>query len=154
MKVSALMPAYNEEATIAEVVSQVLKLDFIDELIVVDDSSRDKTYQILKEFSDPKIKLIRHTYNQGKTAAINTALNHATGDISVIQDADLEYDPNELKDVLQPILEEKADVVYGSRFMVKKASRVLYFYHYLANKFLTFLSNIFTNVNMSDIETC
>jgi glycosyltransferase involved in cell wall biosynthesis len=104
--------------------------------------------------SRPKIRLIRQPRNMGKTAAIAKAIDESTGDILIIQDADLEYDPIEIPGVIEPILIDVADVVYGSRFLVKKASRVLYFYHYLANKFLTLLSNLLTNRNMSDIETC
>jgi glycosyltransferase involved in cell wall biosynthesis len=124
------------------------------EVIVVDDGSTDSSPQAVLDFGDPKVKLIRMEKNSGKTAAVRRGLTEVAGDITVIQDADLEYDPDEIEDVIKPILENTADIVYGSRFIVKKASRVLYFYHYLANKSFTFLSNLFTNVNMTDIETC
>jgi glycosyltransferase involved in cell wall biosynthesis len=130
------------------------------EIIVVDDGSTDETCQRVEAFLEnnpadqDKIHLIRQPRNLGKTAAIATAIKKATGDVMIIQDADLEYDPREIPGVLYPIFENWADVVYGSRFLVKKASRVLYFYHYVANKFLTLLSNVLTNRNMSDIETC
>lgn len=153
-KVSVLVPLYNEENCIGIVLSKLQTLDFINEIIVVDDASTDTSLSIAKTFESPKIKIVSLPQNSGKTAAINKAIDLASGDIFVIQDSDLEYDPSELHDVLWPILEDKADVVYGSRFMVKKAARVLYFYHFLANKFLTFLSNMLTNVNMTDIETC
>src|SRR5690606_5555535 len=104
--------------------------------------------------TDERLTYIKHEFNQGKTAAIKTALSHVEGEIVLIQDADLEYDPDEIVFVCEPIWNDKADVVYGSRFLVRKASRVLYFYHFLANKFLTFFSNLFTNKNMTDIETC
>ena len=157
VKVSILIPAYNEAATVAEVLDCVLKLPLADsEVIVVDDASTDATPQILAEYAakQPQVRVLTQKINSGKTAAISAAIREASGDILVIQDADLEYDPAEIPDLVAPILEDRADVVYGSRFMVKRAARVLYFYHYLANKTLTFLSNMLTNRNMSDIETC
>jgi glycosyltransferase involved in cell wall biosynthesis len=122
--------------------------------MIVDDGSTDKSAEIVERYQDEKIKFFQLEKNSGKTNAINYALKRATGDIFVIQDADLEYDPFELRNVIDPIVSNKADVVYGSRFMVRKATRVLYFYHYIANKFITFCSNLFTNLNMTDIETC
>ncbi|MBF0206049.1 MAG: glycosyltransferase family 2 protein [Oligoflexia bacterium] len=154
MKVSVLVPLYNEEKTIGIILEKLLNLPFVSEIVIVDDASTDGSADVVKSFTDTKICYHRLSSNSGKTAAINTALKMGTGDIFIIQDADLEYDPKDIGDVLAPILENKADVVYGSRFLVKKASRVLYFYHYLANKSLTFLSNLFTNLNMTDIETC
>lgn len=154
MTVSALVPVYNEEVTVAIILEQLDKLKQIDEIIVVDDGSKDRTAESVAAVKSKKIKYFLQTPNAGKTAAIARAIKEATGDILVIQDADLEYDPQELPDVLGPILSGKADVVYGSRFLVKKAARVLYYYHYLANKFLTFLSNLLTNINFTDIETC
>jgi len=157
MKISILIPAYNECSSIKIVLERVFSLPIENlEVIVVDDGSTDGTCEIVRSClkTYPKLRLIEQPVNLGKTAAIALAIRQATGDILMIQDADLEYDPQEIPDVIQPILNDQADVVYGSRFMVKKAARVLYFYHYLANKGLTFLSNFLTNRNMSDIETC
>lgn len=152
--VSIVIPVFNEQKTISSVVEEVGLLPFVHELVIVDDASTDGTPSILKQLNSPAIKVCTHSENSGKTAAIITALQHITGDIVIIQDADMEYDPNEIAFLCAPIWEGKADVVYGSRFLVRKASHVLYFYHYLGNKVITFLSNIFTNKNMSDIETC
>ena len=170
MKVSILVPAYNEQATIGIVLGKLMALELVDkhtavprvdkEIIVVDDGSTDATCQVVEAFlnkealASPDIRLIKQPRNMGKTAAIAAAIEAASGDVMIIQDADLEYDPREIPGVLYPIFENCADVVYGSRFLVKKASRVLYFYHYVANKFLTLLCNVLTNRNMSDIETC
>lgn len=157
MRVSVLIPAYNEEATVEQVLRRVLRLGgLVGEVIVVDDGSTDHTAEIVERVAreDARVQLIRQTPNRGKTAAIARAIERACGDILIIQDADLEYDPAEITDVVSPILEGKADVVYGSRFLVRRAARVLYYYHYLANCFLTFLSNLLTNRNMTDIETC
>lgn len=152
---SVIIPAYNEEATIAHVVRQVLKLESLFEVIVVDDCSRDKTSEIIRGLTaeDARIRLLRHDKNQGKTAALKTGFAQVRGEIVIVQDADLEYDPAEIPEVIQPIIDGKADVVYGSRFLVRKASRVLYFYHFVANKLLTFTSNLFTNINLTDVET-
>ncbi len=152
---SVVMPAYNEAVTISTVVGQVLAIPFLLELIIVDDCSGDETPNIINSLaaSDPRIRYVRQEKNLGKTEALKTGFALTIGDIVIVQDADLEYDPREIADVIGPIVENRADVVYGSRFMVKKAARVLYFSHYLANKALTFLSNMFTNLNMSDIET-
>jgi len=155
--VSILVPLYNEAGTIASVLDRVLDLrGMIHEVIVVDDGSTDGSADVVEEYSqkDSRIRLFRSDKNRGKTNAIRTALEHVTGKIVVIQDADLEYDPHEIPDVVRPIQANKADVVYGSRFLVRRAARVLYFYHFLANRFLTFLCNSFTNRNMTDIETC
>ncbi len=154
---SVLVPAYNEEKTIGIVLQKLLKLNFVKEIIVVNDCSTDSTEEIvlnLKRKHPQKIIYVKLEKNSGKTAAIRKAKELATGDIIIIQDADLEYDPEEIQSVIEPIQKGIADVVYGSRFLVKKAARVLYYYHYIANKFLTHLSNLFTNLNMSDIETC
>ena len=155
--VSVLIPVYNEAATIGDVLSRVLAIPLeLREVVVVDDGSKDGTADVIRRAAahDPRIRFYRQPTNRGKTAAIRTALEHATGDVIIIQDADLEYDPAEIPAVVGPILEGHADVVYGSRFMVRRAARVLYYYHYLANLGLTFLSNVMTNRNMSDIETC
>lgn len=153
-QISIIVPVYNEEKTIGRVLSKLLTLPLNKQIIVVDDASNDRSYEIVSNLEQENIKVLKKEHNQGKTAAIKTALPHVTGEIVVIQDADLEYNPEEIIHLCQPILEEKADVVYGSRFRIRRESRVLYFYHYLGNRFLTFLSNIFTNKNMTDIETC
>ena len=152
---SVVIPAYNEEATLLKVVQRVLSIPHLYEVVIVDDCSTDKTGAIAKELSNchPKVKAVRRQVNGGKTEALKTGFALTTGDIVIVQDADLEYDPAEIGDVIAPILEGDADVVYGSRFLVRKAARVLYFYHYLANKALTFVSNLFTNVNLTDVET-
>jgi glycosyltransferase involved in cell wall biosynthesis len=125
------------------------------EIVIVDDGSSDGTAKVLEDLAQRNglVKFFRQSINKGKTAAIRQALAQASGDVIIIQDADLEYDPAEIPEVVEPILRGQADVVYGSRFMVRKAARVLYFYHYLANRSLTFLCNALTNRNMSDIET-
>jgi len=150
------MPAYNEAPTVSRIVGEVLNIPDLLELIIVDDCSTDDTSAIAQGLAnaDSRIRYVRQTKNAGKTAALKTGFGLTTGDVVIVQDADLEYDPREIADVIAPIIENRADVVYGSRFMVKKAARVLYFSHYLANKALTFMSNMFTNLNMSDIETC
>ena len=152
---SAVMPAYNEEDTLLAVSRRVLALPCLHELIIVDDCSRDNTGKIAEELArfDPRVKVVHLETNRGKSEALKTGFALTTGAIVVVQDADLEYDPAEIPDVIAPILNGEADVVYGSRFLVRKEARVLYFYHYLANKALTFLSNLFTNVNMTDVAT-
>jgi glycosyltransferase involved in cell wall biosynthesis len=157
MKVSILIPAYNEQSTIAKVLRKLVALPIAElEILVVDDGSTDQTIDEVRAFAlhHPQVRWFSQPRNMGKTAAIARAIAESSGEILIVQDADLEYDPNEIPDVISPIEENVADVVYGSRFLVKRASRVLYFYHYVANKFLTLLSNVLTNRNMSDIETC
>ena len=139
---SVIVPAYNEEATIGQVVERLSSMSILKEVVVVDDGSTDGTCQKVQQLRLPNVRLIRQEQNSGKTAAVRLGLREVTGDLTIIQDADLEYDPGEIEDVIRPILENKADVVYGSRFLVKKATRVLYFYHYLGNKMLTFLSDL------------
>ena len=150
------MPAYNEEATLVRIIEGVVCIPRLHELIIVDDCSTDRTETIVRGLmaDNPVIKYLRHEKNLGKTEALKSGFAISAGDIVIIQDADLEYDPAEIADVIAPIVQGRADVVYGSRFLVKKAARVLYFSHYIANKGLTFLSNVLTNLNMSDIETC
>lgn len=151
---SVVIPAYNEESTLANVVGEVLKLPHVLEVIVVDDGSTDGTRQVCEELGRvPKVRIVHMPRNQGKCAALKAGFALSTGEIVIVQDADLEYDPNEIPDVIQPILDGRADVVYGSRFLVRRSARVLYFYHYLANKSLTLFSNLLTNVNFTDVET-
>lgn len=152
--VSVLIPVYNEEKTIAQILEKVLALPFLHEVVIIDDCSVDSSAQIIKSYEDPRIVFEKLPVNSGKTAAISRAVERASGEILIVQDADLEYDPEEIADVIAPIQKGVADVVYGSRFLVKKACRILYFYHFLANKFLTFLSNMLINLNMTDVETC
>ena len=160
MKLSVLMPVYNERKTLAEIVSRVLnqRIDGIDslDLVIVDDASTDGSTEIIEQLARThlQIKPILQKKNQGKGAAIRKAIDAASGDIAIIQDADLEYDPNDFRIVLTPILQGDADVVYGSRFIIKKEGRNLYSKHALGNRFLTFLSNRFTNLNLTDMETC
>jgi glycosyltransferase involved in cell wall biosynthesis len=156
MSLSVVIPAYNEAATINRVITSILELPFVQEVIVVNDCSTDATGRQCDEAArrNSRVRVVHHPKNAGKTEALKTGFAMTTGDIVIVQDADLEYDPKEIFSVIQPIIDNHADVVYGSRFMVKKTARVLYFYHYLANKGLTFLSNLFTNLNISDVETC
>ncbi len=153
MRLSVIMPVYNEKDTIREIIAKVMNEETDKELIIVDDCSTDGTTEILKTIQDERIKIFYHDVNQGKGAAIRTAVEHVTGDIVIIQDADLEYNPTEYTRIIKPILSNKADVVYGSRFKGPE-QRVLFFWHYLANKFLTLVSNMLTNLNLSDMETC
>ena len=156
MKLSVIIPCYNEKKTIINIVNAVRESDFLDkEIIIVDDCSTDGTREILKnEISDSVNLIIYHEKNQGKGAALRTGISHATGDIVIIQDADLEYDPKEYPILVNPIINDVADVVFGSRFMGGRPHRVLYFWHSLGNKFLTLASNVFTNLNLTDMETC
>jgi glycosyltransferase involved in cell wall biosynthesis len=151
---SVLMPAYNERPTIEAAIRQVLDVPVKKELVVVDDGSTDGTRQFLAGFSHPDVRVVFHEKNQGKGAAIQTAIDNARGDILLIQDADLEYDPAEYPILLAPILSGKADVVYGSRFAGHGAHRVLYFRHYIGNRTLTMLSDFLTDLNLTDMETC
>ncbi|HZE70805.1 MAG TPA: glycosyltransferase family 2 protein [Pyrinomonadaceae bacterium] len=155
LSLSVVVPVYNEEGTLGEVVSKVLKVPHVLEVIIVDDCSTDSTPDVARELSElySQVRSVRQPKSGGKTAALKTGFALTRGDIVIVQDADLEYDPDEIFLVIQPILEGHADVVFGSRFLIRKAARVLYFYHFLANKALTFISNTLTNLNMTDIET-
>lgn len=152
---SVVIPVYNEEGSLAEVVRKLLVLPHLLEIIIVDDCSTDRTFEVARSLSqvDPRVRVTQQKKNSGKTAALRAGFALTQGDIVIVQDADLEYDPTEIPLVIKPILEGHADVVFGSRFLVRRATRVLYFYHYIANKLLTFTSNLFTNLNMTDIET-
>lgn len=155
MKVSVVIPVYNEVSTIREIIVRVQAVDLDTEIIIVDDGSTDGTRELLEEItlSQDNVKVFYHDRNQGKGAALRTGFEVVTGDIVIIQDADLEYDPREYPVLLEPILDGRADVVYGSRFL-GGPHRVLLFWHYLGNKFLTLLSNALTNLNLTDMETC
>ena len=156
MKLSIIIPCYNEKSTIREVVDAVLAAPYDNkEIIIVDDCSKDGTKEVLLEEIEPLVhQILFHKVNQGKGAALRTGIEAATGDIVLIQDADLEYDPQEYPNLVEPILRNKADVVYGSRFMGSQPHRVLYFWHSVGNMVLTILSNMFTNLNLTDMETC
>jgi glycosyltransferase involved in cell wall biosynthesis len=148
------MPAYNEEATIAEIVKLVLDSPYTAELLIIDDCSDDRTVGVVESLGDPRIRLLRQTVNQGKGAAIRRGFAEATQPYVIVQDADLEYDPADYEQVMAPLLLGKADVVYGSRFLGGQSRRVLYFWHSVGNRLLTTLSNMFTNLNITDMETC
>ena len=155
MKLSVIVPVFNELSTIREIVARVLAVPVDKELIIVDDFSTDGTRPVLNELAlIPNVKVVFHDRNRGKGAALRTGFASATGDLVLVQDADLEYDPDEYPRLLKPILDGKADVVYGSRFIGGESHRVLYFWHSLGNKLLTLMSNAFTNLNLTDMETC
>jgi glycosyltransferase involved in cell wall biosynthesis len=162
MKLSVIVPAYNEEKTIWKVLDKLKSVELIGnfqkEIVIVNDCSSDNTEAVAKRFIEEnpamEVSYFRHEYNQGKGAALHTGIRRATGDYIIVQDADLEYDPQEFNILLKPVIEGYADVVYGSRFMGGRPHRILFFWHTIGNKFLTFLSNMFTNLNLTDMETC
>ncbi len=161
-KLSIIIPVYNEEKSVHLILDKVLSVELINgiekELIIVNDCSTDKTGEVLEryvyEHKSDDIKLFHHEVNKGKGAALHTGISKATGDYLIIQDADMEYDPNEYNKLLRPVIDGFADVVYGSRFEGGNPHRILFFWHSIGNKFLTFLSNMFTNLNLTDMETC
>jgi len=151
-----VIPVYNEIETLAEVVERVKAVPLAKEIILVDDGSRDGSRELIQRLaaSDPSVRAFLHERNQGKGAALRTGFMQARGDVVLIQDADLEYNPADYPALLKPIQEANADVVYGSRFLIREYARVHLFWHYMGNRFLTFLSNIFTGLNLTDMETC
>ena len=154
VKLSIVIPAYNERSTLLEIISRIRRTPYDKEIIIVDDCSVDGTRELLKDLeNDPDIRIFYHLKNMGKGAALRTGFKEAAGDIVIIQDADLEYDPADYGTLIEPIVKDNADVVYGSRFL-GGPHRVLFFWHYVGNKMLTFLSNITTNLNITDMETC
>lgn len=156
MKLSIIIPCYNESKTLKTIFKKVNKFNQLDkEIIIIDDFSYDETPKIIEEIKNenPEIKTLRHQSNLGKGGGIRSGLNIATGDLIIIQDADLEYDPNDYSKLIEPFLETEAQVVYGTRFKGGGYSRLHFFWHYIANKLLTLLTNILTNLNMSDMET-
>jgi glycosyltransferase involved in cell wall biosynthesis len=156
MKISVVIPVYNEEATLAELVKRVQAVDYPKELLIVDDCSTDETRAVLAGLARhyDNVRAIYQARNRGKGAALREAFKQATGDFVIVQDADLEYDPDEYPLLLKPLIEGEADVVYGSRFLTTKEHRVLFFWHSVGNRFLTLLSNMLTNLNLTDMETC
>ncbi len=151
---SVVMPCFNERDTIDEIVERVLASPYTAELIIVDDGSTDGTRERLAELDDPRVRVLLQPHNQGKGAALRRGFSEATAAFVIVQDADLEYDPQDYRELVGPLLDDKADVVYGSRFLGGQAHRVLYFWHSVGNKALTLASNMVTDLNLTDMETC
>ena len=152
MKISVVVPVFNEASTIAEVLRRIRETPYDKEILVVDDGSTDGTAETLAGIADPQLRILRHERNRGKGAALRTAFREVRGEVVIIQDSDLEYDPRDYPKLLRPIEEGKADVVFGSRF-IGEPHRVMFFWHYVGNRILTTLSNMFTNLNLTDMET-
>jgi len=151
---SVVMPAYNEEATILQILEQVLASPFTAEVLIVDDCSSDRTAELVRTVTDPRVRLLSQLPNQGKGAALRRGFAEASQPFVIVQDADLEYNPDDYEQMMAPLLRGSADVVFGSRFMGGHGHRVLYYWHSVGNRFLTTLSNMFTNINLTDMETC
>ena len=151
---SVVVPCYNEEKTILEILRKILAQKMVGEIIVIDDFSSDQSVSKIKSITDKRVKLIRNSSNRGKGYCVSEGFKNAKFEYIIIQDADLEYDPNEYKKLMSPLIEGKADAVFGSRFLTSSSRRVLYYWHRLGNNFLTQFSNIFTNIDLTDMETC
>jgi glycosyltransferase involved in cell wall biosynthesis len=151
---SVVVPCYDEQATVLTLIDRVLASPWVEQVVVVDDGSTDGTRKLLESIDEPRVTVVLHERNRGKGAALRTGFAHITGEYAVVQDADLEYDPDEYGDLLEPLEADRADVVYGSRFLSGRPHRVLYFWHSLGNRALTLLSNMFTDLNLTDMETC
>jgi len=154
MKLSIIIPVYNEKETVREIYDRVMTVNIDKEIILVDDCSTDGSRDIIRGLVNDSTRVLLHDRNMGKGAALRTGFKNASGDIVIVQDADLEYDPQQYPKLIQPILDDKADVVYGSRFVTGDYRRVFFFWHMVGNKFLTLASNILTNLNLTDMETC
>jgi glycosyltransferase involved in cell wall biosynthesis len=151
---TVIIPCFNEENTLEQLLNSVAYQDIVKQIIVIDDCSTDNSFAIMNNFNDPRLLILKNNTNMGKGFSINRAIEYVEGSLVILQDADLEYDPSEYSSLAQPILSGLADVVYGSRFLPSKEKAVLYFWHKLGNNFLTFISNVFSNLALTDMETC